>query len=52
MLELGDQQLQVRHHRLCPGGARFSLATGQLFGRKRGAEGVRRGIGSLRHADD
>ena len=36
-LEPGDQQLEVRHHRLGAGGARLGLAPGQLLGHERGA---------------
>ena len=50
VLEPGDQQLEVRHHRLGAGGTRLGLAPGRLLRRQRGAQrvdiggdGVRRG---------
>ncbi|KAF2174632.1 hypothetical protein K469DRAFT_686407 [Zopfia rhizophila CBS 207.26] len=39
MLELGDQQLEMRHHRLGARDTRLGLAARQLFGRKGGAQG-------------
>ena len=54
-LEPGDQQLEMRHHRLGAGGTRLGLAPRQLLGRERGAQRgdvveqvVRRGC----HAED
>jgi hypothetical protein len=35
--QLGDQQLQVHHHRLRPRGPRLGLAAGELLGRQSGA---------------
>ena len=55
MPQLGDQQLQMRHHRLGAGGAGFRLAARQLLGRKRGAQRVDvvgQGVGSGRHDGD
>ena len=37
-LEPGDQQLEMRHHRLGAGGTRLGLAPRQLLGRERGAQ--------------
>jgi hypothetical protein len=37
-LELGDEQLEMRHHRLSAGSARLGLAPRQLLGRERGAQ--------------
>ena len=39
-LQLGDQQLEVRHHRLGAGRARLGLAPRQLLGREGGAQRV------------
>jgi hypothetical protein len=40
VLEPGDQQLEVRHHRLGTGGPRLGLAPGRLLRRQRGAQRV------------
>jgi hypothetical protein len=39
MLELGDEQLEMRHHRLGADGTRLGLLPRQLRGRERGAQG-------------
>jgi hypothetical protein len=54
VLEPGDQQLEVRHHRLGAGGARLGLAPCQLLGRECGAQRgdvVGRWIRGGHHAD-
>jgi len=55
VLELGDQQSQVRHHRLGAGGPRLGFTPRQLFGRERRAERsdvLRNRLGGGCHAED
>ena len=55
VLQLGDQQLQMRHHRLGTRGTCFRLATRQLLCRKRGAQRldvVRHRVGSSHRESD